>query len=269
METIFGIDLGTTNSEIAYYKKGEVKVITIENGKKYIPSVVGIDPSGNIITGFTARNQYAAFPENTVVSIKRKMGSGERVKMGKNKYSPAEISSEILKSLANAAEKETGEKVKKVVITVPAYFTDTQRQETILAGELAGLDVVRIINEPTAAALAYGCREDEGEHILVYDLGGGTFDVSLIDVEEGIIEVLATDGDCLLGGDDFDMLMKELLVSNLPEGSVKSKDLRLTARLNNIAESVKIKLSSKSRIEIKEEFLTTLKGEPVNLEMSL
>lgn len=141
------------------------------DGNKYLPSVVGVNPSGNIITGFTARNQYAAFPENTVVSIKRKMGSGEKVTMGGKVYTPPQISSYILKTLKEAAEKETGISVEKAVITVPAYFSDLQRKDTIQAGELAGLDVVRIINEPTAAALAYGCREDRQEKILVYDFG--------------------------------------------------------------------------------------------------
>jgi len=151
MEKIFGIDLGTTNSEIAYLKDGIPEIITVENGRKYLPSVVGVDPSGNIITGLRARNQYAAFPENTVMSIKRKMGRRRKVKMAGRAYTPAQISSEIIKALKEAAERETGLLVKKVVITVPAYFTDAQRKDTILAGEMAGLEVVRIINEPTAA----------------------------------------------------------------------------------------------------------------------
>lgn len=210
MQKIFGIDLGTTNSEIAYLKNGKPEIAAVADGKNYLPSAVGLDPSGNIITGFAARNQYAAFPENTVISIKRKMGSGERVSMGGKEYTPAQISSYILKALKEAAERETGTPVEKAVITVPAYFTDLQRKDTIQAGELAGLDVVRVINEPTAAALAYGCREDQREKILVYDFGGGTFDVSLIDVEEGIVEVLATDGNTHLGGDDIDQVLEEI-----------------------------------------------------------
>ncbi|GAG82121.1 unnamed protein product, partial [marine sediment metagenome] len=240
MDKIFGIDLGTTLSEISYLKNGKPVVVTLENGRKYLPSVVGIDPSGKIITGFSARNQYAAFPENTVVSVKRKMGSGQTFTMGAKSYTPAEISAEILKTLKSFAEKEAGVPVEKAVITVPAYFTDVQRKDTIKAGEIAGLEVVRIINEPTAAALAYGCREDGLEKILVYDLGGGTFDVSLIIVEEGVIEVLASDGNSQLGGDDFDHRLEEYFISNLPKNAVSPKDLRLKARLENIAETVKI-----------------------------
>ncbi len=265
MGMIFGIDLGTTNSEIAYVKEGRPLVVPMSNGKLYLPSVVGLDSRGTIITGVPARNQYAAFPENTVVSVKREMGSGKKVTMGGKDYSPAEISSHIIKSLIEAAESETGSPVEKAVISVPAYFSDIQRQETIQAGELAGLEVVRIINEPTAAALAYGCREDQPENILVYDFGGGTFDVSLIEVEEGVIEDLATDGDSRLGGDDIDRLLVKLLMARLPQG-LPEKDLHLEARLKNLAESVKITLSNKTLVQVREEFLATIKGKPVNLE---
>ena len=269
MEKIFGIDLGTTNSEIACVIEGRPLVISVSEGRKYLPSVVGIDPSGNIVTGFAARNQYAAYPENTVASIKRKMGSGETVNMGGRPCTPAQISSYILKSLKEAAERETGLPVKKAIITVPAYFSDRQRKETIEAGELAGLEVPRIINEPTAAALAYGCRENQRERILVYDFGGGTFDVSLIDVEEGIIEVIATDGDTRLGGVDLDRNLEELFRSHLPSGAVSKNDLILEARLKNAAETAKIRLSSETLVEVKEEFLTSLKGKPVNLELKV
>jgi molecular chaperone DnaK len=266
MDTIFGIDLGTTNSEIAYMKNGKPVVIEIENGKKYLPSVVGIDQKGNIITGFTARNQYIAFPENTVKSIKRKMGSSEIIHMGKTSYSPSQISAEILKTLKTAAWKETGIPVKKVVITVPAYFTDLQRKDTIEAGERAGLDVVRIINEPTAAALAYGCRNAQREKILVYDLGGGTFDISLIDVEDGVIEVIGTSGDSQLGGDDFDLAIQHILLSHLPP---VEKDVKLLSRSAHIAEDIKIRLSTESSLEIKEEFMTTSRGKPVHLKTGI
>ena len=269
MEKIFGIDLGTTNSEIACLYEGKPVVIEITEGKKYLPSAVGLDRRGNIITGFTARNQNAAFPEDTVLSIKRKMGSGESVKLGDKEYTPAEISSYILKTLKDAAEKSTGLNVKKVVITVPAYFTDTQRADTIKAGELAGLDVVRIINEPTAAALAYGSTEESEGKVLVYDLGGGTFDISLIDLEDGILEVIASDGDSRLGGDDFDRILQDYLRSNLPEGAINKDDLKVEARLKNASELAKIKLSSKNLVEIEEGFLTSYKGKPVNLEMDL
>lgn len=269
MDTIFGIDLGTTFSEISYLKNGKPVVVTLENGRKYLPSVVGIDPSGKIITGFSAHNQYVAFPENTVVSVKRKMGSGQTLTMGAKSYTPAEISAEILKTLKSFAEKEADLPVEKVVITVPAYFTDAQRKDTIKAGEIAGLEVVRIINEPTAAALAYGCREDGLEKILVYDLGGGTFDVSLIIVEEGVIEVLVSDGNSQLGGDDFDRRLEEYFISHLPENAVSPKDLRLKARLENIAEVAKIQLSTETVVEVKEEFIASIKGKPVNLELSV
>jgi len=269
MEKIFGIDLGTTNSEIAYLDKGKPVVIELANGKKHIPSVVGVDRKGNIVTGFTARNQYSAFPEDTVVSIKRKMGSGEHVEMGGRKYSPAEISSHILKTLKETAEKKTGFKVEKVVITVPAYFTDLQRADTIKAGELAGLEVVRIINEPTAAALAYGSADNDGEKLLVYDLGGGTFDVSLIDIEDDVVEVIATDGDCYLGGDDFDRSLRDHFRSLLPGSSAKTKDMKLEARLKNISEAVKIDLSNKSLVRVEEGFLSSHKGKPVNLEIDV
>jgi molecular chaperone DnaK len=169
--------------------------------------------------------------------------------------------------LKEAAERETGMSVEKVVITVPAYFNDAQRSDTIRAGELAGLEVVRIINEPTSAALAYGCREGRREKILVYDLGGGTFDISLIDVEDGVVEVIATDGDTGLGGDDFDDLLSRFLIDHLPGKAYSEKDMKLRARLKNIAESTKIALSTHTTADIKESFISTVKGVPVNLEM--
>ncbi len=269
MKKIFGIDLGTTNSEIAYFNKGKPVVVELAQGKKYLPSVVGVDLKGNIVTGFAARNQYAAFPEDTVMSIKRKMGSGEKVVMGGKTYTPAEISSYILNTLKETAERETGFKVEKVVITVPAYFTDTQRSDTIKAGELAGLEVVRIINEPTAAALAYSSGNNSSEKLLVYDLGGGTFDISLMDIEEDVVEVIATDGDSYLGGDDFDLILREHFRSALPKGSANKKDMKLEARLKNISEAVKIELSNKSHVKVEEGFLTTHKGKAVNLELDV
>ncbi|MEA1911447.1 MAG: Hsp70 family protein [Spirochaetota bacterium] len=269
MEKIFGIDLGTTNSEIAYLDRGKPVIIEIADGKKYLPSVVGLDRQGNIITGFTARNQYAAFPEDTVMSIKRKMGSSEKVVIGGRTYTPAEISSYILKTLKESAERETGIKVEKVVITVPAYFTDSQRSDTIKAGELAGLDVVRIINEPTAAALAYGTGENNSTKLLVYDLGGGTFDISLMDIEDDVVEVVATDGDSHLGGDDFNLALSDYFRSFLPKGAAKIKDMKLDARIGNISELVKIELSNKSLVKVEEAFLTSYKGKPVNLDLDV
>jgi len=269
LDKIFGIDLGTTFSEIAYLKDRKPVVVKLENGIQYLPSVVGLDDSGKIITGFAARNQYLAFPEKTVVSVKRKMGSSEILTMGEKSYTPAEISAEILKTLKFYAEEETGSPVKKAVITVPAYFTDVQRKDTIKAGELAGLEVVRIINEPTAAALAYGCREDKAEKILVYDLGGGTFDISLILIEESIIEVLATDGDSRLGGDDFDARLEDFFVSHLPKETAVNDNLKLRARLKNTAEAIKIKLSTETRAEVNERFITSHRGRPINLKLSV
>ena len=269
MEKIFGIDLGTTNSEIAYVKDGKPEIVTTTEGRMFLPSVVGVDSRGEIITGFAARNQYAAYPENTVVSIKRKMGSGEKVLMAGRRHTAAEISSHILRTLKESAERETGMVVNKAVITVPAYFNDAQRTDTIRAGELAGLEVVRIINEPTAAALAYGCRQERRERILVYDLGGGTFDISLVDVEKGVIEVIATNGDTRLGGDDFDRLLSVLFLEHLPEGLDPEKDPRLAAGLKNAAEEAKIALSTRTMIDVREGFLAAVEGEPVNLELSV
>jgi molecular chaperone DnaK len=267
MEKIFGIDLGTTNSEIAYLRDGNPVVVTVDNGVRYLPSVVGISQAGKVITGFAARNQYAAFPESTIVSIKRKMGSGATVSMAGKPYTPAEISSFILATLKEAAERETGAPVRKAVVTVPAYFTDLQRKDTIQAGELAGLEVIRIINEPTAAALAYGCREDKSEKILVYDLGGGTFDISLMLIEEHVLEVLATAGDTFLGGDDFDTSLREHFITNLPRGSASLDDRRMHARLKNVAEATKIALSTETVHSVREEFLTTFEGNPVHLDL--
>jgi len=270
MREIFGIDLGTTNSEIARVNAdGKAEVFTIENDLKYLPSVVGVDPGGTLITGIKARNQYAAFPENTILAIKRKMGSGETIRLGKQQYTPAAISAEILKTLKAAAERLPGVTVNQVVITVPAYFTDLQRNETIKAGELAGLEVLRIINEPTAAALAYGTGRQHKERILVYDLGGGTFDISLIQVEDGVIEVLATDGDTHLGGDDFDELLLDVLLAGLPVKAVRADDLRIRARLKNVAERVKIELSTKTVMDVREEFVAMHAGKPIHLEQRI
>ncbi|OHD70335.1 MAG: hypothetical protein A2177_04040 [Spirochaetes bacterium RBG_13_68_11] len=269
VEKIFGIDLGTTNSEIAYLDNGKPVVVTIGNGIRYLPSVVGVDQGGKIITGMPARNQFAAYPENTVVSVKRKMGSGETVSMAGKSYSPAEISSLILATLKDAAERETGIPVRKAVITVPAYFADLQRKDTIRAGELAGMEVVRIINEPTAAALAYGCRQGTGERVLVYDLGGGTFDISLMHMEDNVLEVIATDGDTFLGGDDFDNALKDYFITCLPRGSASLDDRRLHARLKNVGEDCKIALSTETVRAVKEEFLATCEGKPVHLELAV
>ena len=252
MDKIFGIDLGTTFSEISYLKNGKPVVITLENGKKYLPSVVGIDPSGKIITGFSAHNQYAAFPENTVVSVKRKMGSGQTLTMGAKSYTPAEISAEILKTLKSFAEKEVDLPVGKVVITVPAYFTDAQRKDTIKAGGIAGLEVVRIINEPTAAALAYGYNKTSTERVAVYDLGGGTFDITILQLAGDVFEVLATAGDTFLGGDDIDTTIADhMAVRFLEQNRYDARaDGQAYERLRAAAEWAKIQLSDKPDVKL-------------------
>ena len=205
-ETIIGIDLGTTNSEVAVIRDGRAVVLE-EDGDPILPSVVGLDPQGHLLVGKAARNQYVLAPERTIRSIKRKMGQEVTVDLGDQEYSPQEISAIILRTLKDRAEKALGHAVSKVVITVPAFFNDGQRQATREAGELAGLEVVRIINEPTAAVLTYDPHPTELERLLVYDLGGGTFDVSVAQVENGVVEILASHGDTQLGGDDFDQLL--------------------------------------------------------------
>ena len=209
-DTIIGIDLGTTNSEVAIVSGGKPSIVE-EGGEAILPSCVGLDDAGAVIVGRQARNQAAAAPERTVLSVKRLMGSGTQVRMGDGAYTPQEISAFILKALKERADRALGRDVRKAVITVPAYFTDAQRQATREAGEIAGLTVVRIINEPTAAALSYESGGAGSRTLLVYDLGGGTFDVSVVRIEQGVVEVLATAGDNQLGGDDFDALVLERL----------------------------------------------------------
>lgn len=194
-----GIDLGTTNSVVSIIEDGRPVVISYK-GEKILPSVVGISPEGKLLVGTPAKNQYVLEPENTIKSIKRIMGTDRRVSMGGKEYTPQEISAFILKELKRRAEEYLGEPVEQCVITVPAYFSDTQRQATKDAGEIAGMKVMRIINEPTASALAYGLDKEENQKVLVYDLGGGTFDVSLVEINSGVVEVIATHGNNRLGG---------------------------------------------------------------------
>src|SRR5438105_6318090 len=205
-ETIVGIDLGTTNSEVAYIRDGQPHVCE-EDGDPILPSFVGLSEDGRLLVGKAARNQWVLAPERTIKSIKRKMGQDVKVKLGDQEYRPQEISAMILKVLKDRASRELGTEVKKAVITVPAYFNDAQRQATREAGELAGLEVMRILNEPTAASLTYNPDQSASERILVYDLGGGTFDVSVVHTESGVVEVLSSHGDTQLGGDDFDQLL--------------------------------------------------------------
>jgi molecular chaperone DnaK len=209
-DNIIGIDLGTTNSEVAALVHGHVQVLA-SDGEQIMPSVVGFSPDGRLLVGTPARNQYVLYPERTVRSIKRLMGSDQRVALGEQTYTPPEISAMILRALKTRAETVLGAPVSKAVITVPAYFSDAQRQATRDAGQIAGLEVVRILNEPTAAALAYGADRQGERTILVYDLGGGTFDVSLVQVHDDITEVLASHGNNHLGGDDFDQLLLDFV----------------------------------------------------------
>src|SRR6266487_2519296 len=212
MDIIVGIDLGTTNSEVAVLRDGQPHVCTDEDGDPILPSFVGLAEDGKLLVGKAARNQWVLAPERTVKSIKRKMGQDIKVKLGDQEYRPQEISAMILRSLKDRASAQLGMPVKKAVITVPAYFNDDQRSATREAGELAGLEVVRILNEPTAASLTYDPKSTELHRILVYDLGGGTFDVSIVQAQEGVIEVLSSHGDTQLGGDDFDELLFQHVV---------------------------------------------------------
>ncbi|MCP5004863.1 MAG: Hsp70 family protein [Planctomycetes bacterium] len=266
METIVGIDLGTTNSEISILKNGKPEVLCIEN-EQIMPSCVGIDKTGKLIVGRKAKNQLISDPESTVLSIKRKMGEDGRVPLGDKEFTPEEISSFILLELKMCAEKYLGEKVKKAVITVPAYFDDRQRNSTKDAGTLAGLEVVRIINEPTAAAVAYDAGHTENRKILVYDLGGGTFDVSLVVVEDGVVEVKASHGDTRLGGDDFDQLLIENIINNFKakHGVDLDKNLKSTSRLKVAVEMTKRELSDKPFAKIREEFIY----QDINLDIEI
>jgi len=270
-EPIVGIDLGTTNSEVAFIFDGQPQVIK-ENDDGIVPSCVGLDPEGKVIVGRQAHNQYIAYPERTVVSIKRKMGSDERVPMGKEFYSPQEIAAFILKALKERAERALNRPVRRVVITVPAYFTDAQRQATREAGDIAGLEVVRIINEPTAAALAYGGHTASRQKILVYDLGGGTFDVSVVSIEAGVVEVMASTGDNHLGGDDFDEMIQEHVNQYLEEtmglSSVR-QNRTLQARLRRAAEQAKIELSDRPCVKVEEDHVGEVNGQSRHLSFEV
>ena len=212
-EIIIGIDLGTTNSVVSVIEDGRPRVIG-EAGQSILPSVVGVDHNGGLIVGRPALNQLILAPERTVKSIKRRMGEDTTVRLGDAEFTPQEISAVILRKLKQMAEADLGRPVAKAVITVPAFFNEIQREATRSAGEMAGLNVVRIINEPTAAALAYFPNQHAAERVLVYDLGGGTFDVSVVQIEGGVVEVLASHGDTKLGGDDFDSCCSNTCVRN-------------------------------------------------------
>ncbi len=265
-ELIVGIDLGTTNSEVAVVPDGRPRVLHVA-GDPILASVVGLAEDGRLRVGKPARNQYVLAPDRTVKSIKRKMGEDVTVTLGDQTFRPQEISAMILRRLKDAAEAELGQPVRKAVITVPAYFNDSQRQATREAGELAGLEVVRIINEPTAAALTYNPTRDGTERFLVYDLGGGTFDVSIVQAEAGVFEVLSSHGDTHLGGDDFDELLLNYLADEFDE--LYGVDLRADrvthARLLRAVEAAKRQLSDHPFARIEEEFIAEKDGVPLHL----
>lgn len=271
MGKVIGIDLGTTNSCVAVLENDQPVVITNSEGQRTTPSVVAFTKNGERLVGEPAKRQAAVNVERTFFSVKRQMGSGYRAKVDGKMYSAPEISSMILRKLKKNAEEYLGEAVTDAVITVPAYFSDAQRQATKDAGRIAGLNVLRIINEPTSAALAYGLDHGQPQKILVYDLGGGTFDVSIIEIGDNLIEVLATAGDNNLGGDDFDERITAYLVSefNKAEHIDLTKDLTAMQRVREEAEKAKKVLSSSSSVIINLPFITTVKGEPRHMEMNL
>ena len=271
MGKIIGIDLGTTNSCVAVMEGGQPTVIVNSEGTRTTPSVVAFTKKGERLVGEPAKRQAVTNPERTVSSITREMGSGYKVKIDKKNYSPQEISAFILMKLKKDAEDYLGQRVTEAVITVPAYFSDAQRQATKDAGRIAGLKVERIINEPTAAALAYGLDNGEAQKILVYDLGGGTFDVSVIEIGDKVIEVLATSGDNHLGGDDFDKRLSDYIVSEFKrtEGIDLGKDKVALQRITEEAEKAKKELSSAQTVNINLPFITTTKAGPVHLDMNI
>ncbi|MFV0277528.1 MAG: Hsp70 family protein [Parahaliea sp.] len=269
-ETIIGIDLGTTNSEVAVARGGKVEVLEITPGSKLLPSMVGLDGDGALLVGAAAWNQYRAFPERTIRSIKRRMGSDLKVTLGERDYSAQEISALILKRLKEVAEAHLGEAVHRAVITVPAYFSDSQRQATREAGAIAGLDVARIINEPTAAALAYESTASGPKQILVYDLGGGTFDVSVVRLENDVVEVLASHGNNYLGGDDFDQKIVDHVLDHLRgQGVDPTESTVAMSRILRAAEAAKIRLSDNPFTLLEEEYLLERAGAPVHLSLEL
>ncbi len=294
MGKIIGIDLGTTNSVVAIMEGKEPKVITNEEGARTTPSVVAFDDKGDVLVGRIARNQAITNPENTIFSVKRFMGmkfadadrevgrvpyeavaadNGDvAIKVRDRKYSPPEISSKILMKLKRAAEEYLGEEVKEAVITVPAYFNDSQRQATKDAGRIAGLEVRRIVNEPTAAALAYGLDQKADEKLVaVYDLGGGTFDISILEVSDSVVEVISTNGDTHLGGDDFDQVIIDWLISEFKSdtGIDVSSDKMVLQRLKEAAEKAKIELSSVMETDVNLPFLTADQSGPKHLNIKL
>ena len=272
MGKIIGIDLGTTNSCVSVMEGGEPVVIPNAEGNRTTPSVVAFSNNGERLVGQIAKRQAVTNPDHTIISIKRKMGTNEKVNIDGDSFSPQEISAMILQKLKTDAENYLGQKVTQAVITVPAYFSDSQRQATKDAGKIAGLEVLRIINEPTAAALAFGMdKEDQDQKIMIYDLGGGTFDVSILDIGDGVFEVLATNGNTHLGGDDFDQRIIDYLISEFKKsnGIDLSTDKMAMQRLKEAAEKAKIELSGMQQTQINLPFITADATGPKHLDITL
>ncbi|MGM9552445.1 MAG: molecular chaperone DnaK, partial [Clostridia bacterium] len=271
MAKIIGIDLGTTNSCVAVMEGGEPVVIANAEGGRTTPSVVAFTKDGERLVGQSAKRQAVTNPDKTVISIKREMGTNYKVNIDGKSYTPPEVSAMILQKLKADAESYLGEKVSQAVITVPAYFSDSQRQATKDAGRIAGLEVLRIINEPTAAAFAYGMDKEEDQKIMVYDLGGGTFDVSILEIGDGVFEVLATNGDTRLGGDDFDQRIMDYLVAEFKKenGIDLSTDRMAMQRLKEAAEKAKIELSGLTTSNINLPFITADQTGPKHLDVTL
>ena len=271
MSSVVGIDLGTTFSAVATVRDGTPQILA-HSDERIMPSVVGLTLDGSLLIGMPARNQYLLYPERTIRSIKRRMGENVKVELGDRSLTPSEIAALILRELKRRAEAQLGHPIERAVITVPAYFSDAARQATREAGEIAGFTVERIINEPTAAALAYGLeRGDERQLVAVYDLGGGTFDVSIIELDSGVVEVRASHGNTQLGGDDFDQLLVDWLAERFVEqhGADPRTDPRALARLTRAAETAKITLSSRPFVQVREEYLLTDGGRPLHLDVEL
>ncbi|NBX29058.1 heat-shock protein Hsp70 [bacterium] len=267
---VIGIDLGTTNSVVAISIDGRVRVLQ-EDGTPLVPSVVGVGADGRLLVGQSARNQLAAFPDRTIASVKRRMGQAVTLPMAGTSYTPQEISSVILQALKARAERALGRPVSRAVITVPAFFNEPQRQATLEAGRLAGLTVERIINEPTAASLVYHAGSDDRRHVIVYDLGGGTFDVSIVRTEQGVVEVLSSKGDTKLGGDDFDDLLARHVAGRFLQehGYDLMADGGTRWRLLTACERAKCELSTAATARIVEEFIATIKGRQVSLDVEV
>ncbi|MEG1705257.1 MAG: Hsp70 family protein, partial [Clostridia bacterium] len=271
MGKVIGIDLGTTNSCVAVIENGEATVIPNAEGARTTPSIIAFAKNGERLIGQIAKRQAVTNHDRTVMSVKRDMGTDKKIKIEDKEYTPQEISAMILQKLKSDAENYLGQKVTEAVITVPAYFSDSQRQATKDAGRIAGLEVLRIINEPTAAALAHGFDKDNDQKIMVYDLGGGTFDVSVLDIGDGVFEVMSTSGNNRLGGDDFDQRIIDYLVVEFKKetGIDLSKDNMAMQRLREAAEKAKIELSGVMQAQINLPFITADSSGPKHLDISL